>query len=79
MGIPLLDGIIAQLEEWFGYVSRRASKLLYLVPSMLIREEFEMNCLDDAINQYMDNIPNPDAIRMKIMTWRHRFQSVPPD
>ena len=79
LGIPLLDGIISQLEERFSDVSRRASKLLYLVPSMLIREDFEMSCLDNAIDQYQDDIPNPDLIRMEITSWRHKFQNVPAD
>ena len=38
-----------------------------------------MRCLDDNLNQYENDIPNPDAIMIEIMTLCHRFQNVPPD
>ena len=77
LGIPLLDGIISELDRRFSDVSRRASKLLYLVPSMLIQDGFDVTYLDDAISQYEDDIPNPASLPIELSTWRHRFLTLP--
>ena len=46
---------------------------------MLIREEFVISCLDKAIDQYKDDIPNPDLIPIEITNWRDRFQNLTAD
>ena len=72
MAIPLVDGVVTELESRFSDVARRASKLLRLVPSILVEDSFNLSDLDDAIEQYEDDIPNPDSLPMEITMWRNR-------
>ena len=46
---------------------------------MLIREEFVISCLDEAIDQYKEDILYPDLIPIEITNWRDRFQNLPAD
>ena len=68
LGIPLLGGIIVSMNQRFSVKTRRASKLLYLVPSMLIQENFNIALLEDVIEEYRDDIPYPDIIKIEIHT-----------
>ena len=77
LGIPLLDGIIVNMDQRFSDNTRRTSKLLYLVPSMLIQETFDMSVLEDVIEEYKDDIPNPDILEMEIKNWRSVFLLLP--
>ena len=44
LDIPLLDGIIVNMDQRFSDKTMRAYKLLYLVPSMMIQENFNWYC-----------------------------------
>ena len=65
------------MDQWFSDKTRRVSKLLYLVPSMLIQESFNMAVLEEVIKEYRDDIPNPDIIEMEIKNWRSAFLELP--
>ena len=38
-----------------------------------MKDDFKMEKLDDAIEQYNDDIPNEDALQTEIFVWRERF------
>ena len=65
------------MDQRFSDNTRRTSKLLYLVPSMLIQETFDMSVLEDVIEEYRDDIPNPDILEMEIKNWRSVFLLLP--
>ena len=44
---------------------------------MLIQENFNMSLLEDVIEEYRDDIPNPDIIKMEIKNWRSVFLALP--
>ena len=67
------------MEERFGDVARRASKLLYLVPSVLIQEGFKTDILADTIDQFKDDIPSPHLIESEIDNWRCTYLNLPKD
>ena len=77
IGIPLLDSIINSMELRFTDVAKQASKLLYLVPSMLISDDFSEDVLEDTISQYHDDIPKPDLVYLEIRNSRHLFLEMP--
>ena len=52
VGIPFLDGVITELHERFSDLTVEASRLLYLVPTAIIREDFSMDKLEGAIKHY---------------------------
>ncbi len=51
LGIPLLVGIIVNMNQRFSDKTRHASKLLHLVPSMWIQESFNMAVLEDEFEE----------------------------
>ena len=67
------------MEERFGDVARRASKLLYLVPSVLVQEGFKTDILADTIDQFKDDIPSPHLIESEIDNWRCTYLNLPKD
>jgi len=69
---PLLDRLIAEMEFRFTNLSLTASKLLFLVPSILCKQN-EVD-LTEVLNQYADDLLNPDAVDMEIRNWK-RFWS----
>ena len=65
---PLIDRLISEMEFRFTKLSLIASKLLCLVPSILCSSN-EVD-LTDVLQQYADNLPNPDAVDMEIHNWK---------
>ncbi len=50
----------------FTDVANKASKLLHIVPSMLINEDVRFDILSEKITQYQDEIPKPDLVYLEI-------------
>ena len=65
---PLIDRLISEMEFRFTKSSLIASKLLCLVPSILCNSN-EVD-LTDVLQQYADDLPNPDAVDMEIRNWK---------
>ena len=56
------------MEFCFTKLSLIVSKLLFLLPSIVCsRNEVD---LTDVLKQYADDLPNPDAVDMKIRNWK---------
>ena len=53
--------------------------MFLLFPSLVIQEDFNYSYLDEAISLYEDDIPNPEAIKIEILTWRLRFMNQEPE
>ena len=70
--LPLLDHLIQQLEERFGEHHVYVSKLLSLIPSFLSCPS--SSSLDDIIEFYQDDLPNPAVIVTEIFRWKMKWQ-----
>ena len=71
IALPLLDHLIRQMQERFGEQQIVASKLLCLVPSFLCKDS-NLN-LDEVLEFYRDDLPNPLVIGTEISRWKLKW------
>ena len=81
LAIPLLDTIIMEMETRFNDLSEKASKLLFLVPSILCDEsiEFDDVTFNETIDFYPDDIPDSHLIFQELNLWKHRWNNIKAD
>jgi len=71
IALPLLDHFIMEMQERFGQQQTLASKLLHLVPSFLCKD-CTLN-LDEVIELYQDDLPNPSVIATEVSRWQLKW------
>lgn len=76
VAIPVLDHIIACIDQQFSPSAIIATSLLGLVPNVLCSKDVE---LDAAINKYEADLPSPELFQMELKCWKSRYLSMPSD
>ena len=81
LAIPLLDPIIMEMGTRFNDLSEKASKLLFLVPSILCDESIEFDDVTskEKIAFYSDDIPDSHLIFQDLNLWKHRWNNIKAD
>ncbi|XP_071483383.1 52 kDa repressor of the inhibitor of the protein kinase-like [Diadema antillarum] len=72
--VPFVDHIIAELEKQFSALSKRASRLLGLVPEVALQYDCD---IDSLIATYSDDLPSPGLVQEEYERWRAGFRNHP--
>ena len=60
----------------FNSFNKTASKLLLLVPSVICDPEYNNLDIEELIEQYSDDLPNPDVIDLELKLWKRKWSEV---
>ena len=74
LAIPLVDRFIAEMT--FNSFNKTASKLLLLVPSIICDPQYNDLDIEVLIEQYSDDLPNPDVIDLELKLWKRKWSEV---
>ena len=61
----------------FNSFNIRASKLLPLVPSIIGDPDYNKLGIGNLIEQYSEDLPNPDIINLALQLWKRKWLNVP--
>ena len=70
LAIPLLDCIISELDSRFSSLSRTASKALYLVPTIAVDGEHDLN---DFVSLYEKDLVDKYLLDQEITHWKRKL------
>ncbi|XP_014674057.1 PREDICTED: 52 kDa repressor of the inhibitor of the protein kinase-like [Priapulus caudatus] len=70
--IPFTDHIVTKLEAQFSGLQTTASKLLGLVPTLLV----ENIDISEVVDMYEDDLPTPHLVATELDRWKHKFTNV---
>ena len=56
----------------FNSFTKTASKLLLLVPSIICDPEYNDLDIEGLMEQYSDDLPNPDVIDLELKLWKRK-------
>ena len=74
-GIPFIEQILTELEEWFSVLTQTSSQMLDLVPSLFC---LGMNIdLSSVSEMYAQDLPPPETLQQKLSRWEHVHMSKP--
>ena len=60
----------------FNSLNKTAFKLLLLVPSIISDPEYNNLDIVELIEQYSDDLPNPDVIDLELKLWKRKWSKV---
>ena len=72
--IPLMDHLIAQMDTYFSEIQMNVSKLMCLVPEVLVSSSDAT--IDAAIQFYRDDLVSPDVVDVELVRWRRKWSDV---
>ena len=77
ISIPLLDHLQVELEKRFSLHQKTAFQGLYLVPSLLVKECFQMvhDVLLKVGELYSGDLPNISSLRSEVHSWYIKWKS----
>ena len=70
LAVPLVDQFVAKMAFRFNSFNETASKLLLLVPSIICDLEYNDSDIEGLIDQYSDDLLNPDVIDLELKLWK---------
>ena len=76
LAIPLVNRFIAEMTFRFNSFNETASKLLFLAPSIICDPEYNNLDIEGLIEQYSDDLPNPDVIDVELKLWKKKWNEV---
>ena len=76
LAVPLVDQFIAKMTFRFNSFNETVSKLLLLVPSIICDPEYNDSDIEGLIDQYSDDLPNPDIIDLELKSWKMKWSEV---
>jgi hypothetical protein len=79
LAIPLVDHLISHMETNFSKLTKKATKLLFLVPSLICDINIDKTVFEDAINLYCDDLPNENVVDIEIRMWKRKWCAVAPE
>ena len=74
--IPLVDEFIAEITFRFNSFNKTALKLLLVVPSIICDAEYNNLDVEGLIEQYSDDLSNPDVIDLELKLWKREWSEV---
>ena len=73
VAIPFVDHIITELGSQFTQLSKTASQLLCLVPSVMYKVNVSFS---ELVELYKDDLPFPELFDQEFTRWKHKFKDV---
>jgi hypothetical protein len=64
------------METNFSKLTKKATKLLFLVPSLICDINIDKTVFEDAINLYCDDLPNENVVDIEIRMWKRKWCAV---
>ena len=77
VAIPLLDCITSELETRFSAICYKASKLLFLVPSIVVQDEFNSD-VNNIIGIYEDDLIDKYLVDQELGLWKRKWSVCSP-
>ena len=77
LAIPLLDCIISELDSRFSSLSRSASKVLQLVPTIVL--DGEKQDLNDLVAMYESDLLDKYLVDQELMLWKRKWAQCSPE
>ena len=77
LAIPLLDCIISELDSRFSSLSRSASKVLQLVPTIVL--DGEKQDLNDLVAMYESDLVDKYLVDQELMLWKRKWAQCSPE
>ena len=77
MAIPLFDCITSELETRFSAICNKASKLLFLVPSIVVQDEFNSD-VSNIIGIYEDDLIDKYLVDQELGLWKRKWSVCSP-
>ena len=77
LAIPLLDCIISELDSRFSSLSRSASKVLQLVPTIVL--DGEKQDLNDLVAMYESDLVDKYLVDQELMHWKRKWAQCSPE
>ena len=76
LATALVNRFIAEMTFRFNSFNKTASKLQLLVPSLICDPEYNNLDIEELIEQYSDDLPNPDVIDLELKLWKRKWSEV---
>ena len=76
LAVPLVNRFIAEMTFRFNSFNKTTSKLLLLVPSTICVPKYNDLNIEVVIEQYSDDLPNPDVIDLELKLWKRKWSEV---
>ena len=77
LAIPLLDCIISELDSRFSSLSRSASKVLQLVPTIVL--DGEKQDLNDLVAMYESDLVDKYLVGQELILWNRKWAQCSPE
>ena len=71
--ITFIDKSITELELRFTTLSHFASRLLFLIPTFIIKVPLDKNAYQQIIEMYGKYLPNKDVIDIDLSSWKFKW------
>jgi len=75
VAIPLLDSLVSQMQERFSDEDRHARHLLYLVPSIVVKNTLELSEATEGMLFWENDLPFPKSLGNELRRWQTMWQS----
>lgn len=73
MAIPFVDHLCNELESQFSMLNKTASKLLYLVPSVMKDKNPKFEDVEEAFDFYRGDLPSPEVFQEEYNAWKFKW------
>ena len=71
--ISMMDHLIAQMDTYFSEIQTNVSKLMCLVPEVLVSSS---DVTIDATIQFYQDLVSPDVVDVELVRWRRKWSNV---
>ena len=76
LAVPLVNRFIAEMTFRFNSFNKTTSKLLLPVPTTISDPKYNDLNIEGMIEQYSDDLPNPDVIDLELKLWKRKWSEV---
>jgi len=70
VAIPLLDSLISQMQDRFSDEDRHARHLLYLVPSIIVKNTLELSEATEGMLFWENDLPFAKSLGNELRRWQ---------
>ena len=70
--IPLIDQLISELELRFTKLSHFASRLLFLIPTVIIKVPLGKDSYQQVIEMHGKGLLYKDVVDIELSSWKHK-------
>ena len=71
--IPFIDKLISELELRFTKLLHSASRLLFLIPTVITKVPLGKDSYQQIIEMYGKDLPNKDVVDIELSSWKRKW------